>query len=140
MKRLLRASPALMLAAIFSLVSACATIGDQDSTVRLAAMYATIKVINGDTRKAERVEEIASQVQAYASDEKFLTIDLLVDQVRELVNWDKLDAADTLLVDALLMELRSRLEERLGTNVLPEDLRLAVNTVAGWVISAARMT
>lgn len=124
---------------LLGFLAACSFVQERESNARLATMYATIKVVDGDAAKADRVEEIATEIREYASGEKFLTVDLLVDQVRKQVNWDRLDAADKLLVSALLDELKLQLIERLGADVLPEDLRLAADTVAGWVITAARM-
>ena len=130
----------LAIAAVLSLTAACETFKERESSARLVTMYATLKVIDGDTEKAARVQTIASEVQAYASAETFLTVDLLIGELKDQINWDNLDTADTLLVTELVNQLRDELIARLGPGVLPEDLRLAVNTVSSWVIAAAQMT
>lgn len=134
MKKIILALAAMLV------VSGCAMLTEGDSQARLVTMYATLKVVDGDAGKATRVEEIATEVQEYASQETFLTVDLLIAAIRDRVPWHDLDAADELLVNALLDELRNELIRRLGSDVLPEDLRLAVENVTGWVISASRMT
>lgn len=121
-------------------LSACSTLNEHENTARLTTQYATIKVIDGDVGRAERVEDIASDVRAYASSEAHLTVDLLIGAIRDRIDWGDLDAADTLLLTTLIDELRAELMRRLGPGVLPEDLRLAADTVAEWVIAAARMT
>lgn len=125
------------LMAAFAILTGCATLTDENSSAKLTTYYATLKVIDGDADKAARVRFIATEVQRYASGEEFLTVDLLVTAIKDQVRWDKLDAADELLVHALIDELRAALVRRFGADVLPEDLRLAVDTVATWVITAS---
>lgn len=120
-------------------VAACATLTDDNFQAKLATQYATIKIVNGDPDKADRIVEIASEIQRYASGETLLTVDLLVFAIKDQIQWNKLDVADTLLVNALLDQLRTELVARLGADALPGDVRLAVDVVAAWVISAAEM-
>lgn len=140
MNSIKRSAVALTLILCAALATGCAAIQQKDSEAKLVTMYATIKIVNGDRDRAVRVEEIASEVRQYASGEKQITVDLLVDQIRKQVPWQKLDPADELLIHALIDELRLRLVDRFGPDPLPEDLQLAVDTVAEWVINAARMT
>ena len=123
-----------------SLAAGCSFLQEHESSAEFTTKSVTLKVIDGDASKAERVESIASDVQAYAGSEVHLTVDLLIRAIEERVDLDRLDPADRLLVEELIDSLRAELIRRLGPGVLPEDLRLAVDTVAGWVIDAARMT
>lgn len=130
----------LLFLAMVSMTSACAFLSEHKATAKLATQYATIKVIDGDRAKAQRVREIAKEVKEYANTKAQLTVDRLIDEVKAQINWEDLDAADTLLVNALIDELSQQLTERLGSESLPKDLRLAVDTVIDWVISAAQLT
>ena len=121
-------------------MSACSFLGEHKATAKLATQYATIKIIDGDRAKAQRVWEIAKEVKKYANTKPQLTVDRLIDEVKAQINWGDLDAADTLLVNALIDELSQQLTNRLGSQSLPKDLRLAVDTVVDWVISAAHLT
>lgn len=121
-----------------SLIAGCATIQENESTARVAVQYATIKILDGDPEKADKVEQIAEEVKAYASGEKPVTVDALIEKAATYIPWEDLDDADTLLVTALLEEIRVRLKERLGDDFVPEDLRVTVDMVAGWVLEAAR--
>ena len=129
----------LLAIATLSLATACSTLNEHENTARLTTQYATIKVIGDDRAKAQRVEEIATEVKSFAQDELVLTVDRLIDETRSQINWQRLDAADRLLVDALLTELEVRLKERFGGDAVPHELRLTVDKLADWVISAARM-
>lgn len=130
----------LALAVVLSLTAACSPFQEYESGARLATTYATQKAINGDPEKAARVETIAREVQAYASAETYLTVDLLIREITRRIDLDSLDTADKTLVTTLIAHLRQELIDRLGPGVLPEDLRLAVDTVSTWVIAAAQMT
>lgn len=130
----------LLFLAMVSMTSACTFLSEHKATAKLATQYATIKVIDGDRAKAQRVWAIAKEVKKYANTKPQLTIDRLIDEVKAQINWEDLDAADTLLVNTLVDELSQQLTERLGPESLPKDLRLAVDTVVDWVISAAQLT
>ena len=131
----------LMTAALaVSLLAGCSFLAQHSATAKIATQYATIKVIDGDPGKAARVASIATEVRRYASGEPHLTVDRLIQAVRDRIDWASLDAADTLLVTALLDHLRAELTARLGPDILPGDLRLAVDKVASWVAAAARLT
>lgn len=121
------------------LLAGCSILQDNQPTARLTVQYATLKVIDGDLDKRDRVVEIAERALDRLDDTPEATVHAVVGEVREQVPWSNLDAADKILIDALLTELESRLIERYGDGVLSEEARLGAATVAQWVISAARM-
>lgn len=121
------------------LLAGCSFLQDNQPTARLTVQYATLKVIDGDLDKRDRVVEIAERALDRLDDTPEATVHAVVGEVREQVPWSNLDAADKILIDALLTELESRLIERYGDGVLSEEARLGAATVAQWVISAARM-
>lgn len=123
---------------VIALLSGCALIKEGNSDARLIVQYSTLKVCDTPAR-AQRCSEIATEVQRYANDAEQLTVAALMLAIEEQVDWTALDAADALLVRTLTDRLRSELEERLGADVLPEDLRLAATTVADWVIEASAL-
>lgn len=129
---------AAVLAVTFS-IGGCALVAENESTARITTTYATLKVIDDDADKAARVIEIATEVKTFASDDPEATVDALIVATRALIRWDRLDRADAILVDTLLLELARELKERLGAGVLPEAARLTVVMVADWVISAAAL-
>lgn len=136
MKKLFQAAA---IAAVLSLLGACAALQEGNADAKLITQYAVIKVAENDPAKADRIEQIALEVQKYAGDEVQLTVDALIVAIRAQIHWDQLGTGDTLLVNALLDRLRTELTARLGPDVLPEDLRLAVDTVTAWVIEACEL-
>ena len=127
------------LAAVLLCLCGCAALTEGNTDAKLITQYAVLKVSEGDPAKADRIEEIALEVQRYAQDATAITVDALIVAIRAEVRWSELDAADTLLINALLERLRTELIEYLGPEQLPEDVRLAATTVAEWVIEASRL-
>lgn len=130
----------LIMLGFTSALASCSFLEERPATAYLATTYATLKVIDDDAEKAERVIEIATEVLQLASSDPETTISRLMSEARGLIRWNRLDDADTLLVNALLVEVEHRLREKFGDGIIPEDARLTVQTLAGWVIEAAQST
>lgn len=128
----------LLLTAAVPLFAGCAWIEENPATAYMAVSYATEKVIEGDVERAQRVEQIALEVERASSGDAVATIDLLIELIRDEIDWTKLDSADTRLVNYLLLTLSDELKERYGDGLIPEDARLTVQQIAGWVIETAR--
>lgn len=135
------------LVALFSLaclfvLSGCATIARQveahPGVSRLSVTIATLKYIGEDSARAERVAAVAQAVGAVATDAVVSTLDELEREARRQIDWQRLDAADTLLVNALIVAIRSELERRLGGADLPPGERPTVALVFQWVEDAAK--
>ena len=104
---------------------------------QLAVQQATLRYINEDAEKAQRVITVAEQVEDQVSG--VVTIALLDNYLSAQIQWHKLSIADAVLLDALLVELANRLEEKMGEAELsPQDLA-NVQRVIGWVILYASM-
>ena len=127
----------IMIIVSLAVLASCSLTEERPETARLIVQAATYQVIDGDASKAERVIEIATEVRSIAETDPHLTIAALVQSARELVRWDTLEPSERLLIEALLVELQYRLEERFGPDPLPADLRLTVDRIAGWVVDAA---
>lgn len=104
---------------------------------QLAVQQATLRYINEDAEKAQRVIVVAEQVKEYASG--VVTIALLDHYIRAQVKWNKLSIADAVLLDTLLFELAERMQEKVGAGELSEQDLANVEKVIGWVILYASM-
>lgn len=125
-------------AALFSL-PACTTTasGQQKVVARLAVQYAVLKVAEKNPAKVARIVAIAKEVQALAGGEGANTVDLLVALIKAKVDYSKLDAADTLLANALIDTIGEQLRERVGSGTIATDKLPLVAEVAKWVIESA---
>lgn len=120
------------------LVSGCALLsGEQTARERLAVQYATLKVIDGDPARAARVQALVAEARQYLTGGAEVTIARLDAEARARIDWQRLEAADRLLLEAVLLEARQQLTERLGAGVLDEGQRVALDAVLGWIEGAA---
>lgn len=120
------------------LLVGCATLAEGDAGTELVVKYAALKTCDTPER-ATRCIEIATEVKRYANDTEYLTVSALMAAITDEIDWQGLDPADTLLVQALLDRLQTGLIDYLGPDHLPEDLQLATATVADWVVAAASL-
>lgn len=111
----------------------------QTNLAKLTVQYAVIKVCDRNPEYAPRVVEIATQIEALAGGETANTVDLLLSLVRAKIDFSKLDAADKLLVNALIDQVGIELKVRLGTTTFDAGKLLLVSEVAGWIREAAAM-
>lgn len=131
---------ASILALVIGLVafSGCAsTTGQQNIAAKFAVQYAVLKVSENSPAKAARIVAIAKEVKAIAGQDGADTVDLLMVIIRSKVDFSKLDAADTLLANALIETIGEQLKERLGSGKLPIEKLPAVAQLADWVIETA---
>lgn len=101
-------------------------------------MKLTEQAVKGDAAKAERVRALALEIQGLAGDETFNSIDLLIEAAKAKIPFARLSPADTFFANEALRLWREDLVNQYGGGVLPEDLRLSLVKVTGWVILAAQ--
>lgn len=122
---------------IFLVMAGCATLTNQDARLELATQYATLKVIAETDVTAEQVRELVQAVRQIIEADTQVAVHHLAQQVRQSINWDKLDAADQLLLNAVLMEIELRLIEVVGDGLLDDQGKVAVGTLLDWIDEAA---
>lgn len=112
----------------------------EETNAKLIVQYATMKVIEKgkdaaeQQERAEKIRDIASKAAGMLKGDT-VTINLLEAAVREQIGKLNLSPADGFLANALVQEVISELESRIGTAVLNEEQRFKVATVLGWVVS-----
>lgn len=115
----------------------CAAIADHQATAKLTIQYATLKYIDGDQDKAQRVARIAAEAKGFVL--AGASLDDVEAAVRARIPWDQLDDADKVLVNGLLDAIREELEFRVQHQLLDPDQVMAVSAVIAWVEEAARL-
>jgi hypothetical protein len=122
---------------VFLVAVGCATLAEQDARLELATKYATLKVIEETDVTAEQVRERVEAIRLIVEADTQVAVHNLAQQVRQSINWDKLDAADQLLLDAVLMEAELRLVEVVGDGLLDDQGKVAVGVLLDWIEEAA---
>lgn len=122
---------------VFLVAAGCATLAEQDARLELATKYATLKVIDETDVTAEQVRERVEAIRLIVEADTQVAVSHLAQQVRQSINWDEMDAADQLLLDAVLMEAELRLVEVVGDGLLDDQGKVAVGTLLDWIDEAA---
>jgi hypothetical protein len=128
----------LLVFAIVTLAGCQSPGGQSQLTEQLAIQYATLKITEGKPDRAARIHAIASDAKTFLSGEA-VTLSALNAAVRDKIDFSKLDAADTLLVNALLGEVQRQLAAKLGEGLLNPDALVHVNRVLDWIIAVTEV-
>lgn len=132
----------LLVASLIITAAAFGLVGCKNDTLAKAAVQvATLKVIDSDVDRANRIVDIVSTTRTALSNESATTVDALVLIVKSKVDWSQLDAGDTILANLLIETVAEELEARLA---LVEDMdpipwKLKADKVLSWVEHAAQM-
>lgn len=109
----------------------------EPDTKQLAVQYATLKVIDGDSDRAARVVDLVQEGRQYVESGASVTVAALYEGVRDRIDWQSLDPADRILIEAILTRARERLREEIGVGLLDPDQQVKVLTVLDWIEAAA---
>ena len=102
---------------------------------KLAVQYATLKVIDGDTQKAEQLKGWITEARNYVDTSAEVTVSYLADEARVRISGKISEPADMLLAMAILNEAERRIGERLGEGPLKQEQRVKLLTVFDWIES-----
>jgi len=100
---------------------------------KLAVQYATLKVIDGDTEKADQLKGWITEARNYVDTSAEVTVSYLADEARVRISGKISDPADMLLAMAVLNEAERRIRERLGEGPLEQEQRVNLLTVFDWI-------
>lgn len=124
---------------MITLMAACSSLTVPHTfTAQLLVQQSTLRVIQDDPARAERVLEITTSIRPDIETDS-VELGLLDATVREQINWERLSIADAMLLDSLLVEARAQLEMRFGTGLLDPEARESVARVLDWVDNAAEL-
>ena len=118
----------------FAFITGCSvlsTIAEDEN--KLAVQYATLKVIDGDTEKADQLKGWITEARNYVDTSAEVTVSYLADEARVRISGKISDPADMLLAMAVLNEAERRIRERLGEGLLEQEQRVNLLTVFDWI-------
>lgn len=125
-------------------LTGCIGLGLQQSGARTAIEVATLKFIDGDNQRAQRVYEISSELIAITSEDKAQpikkTLDRIESKARSRIEWSKLDEAEALLVHRLIDVARAEVQERAEKGFSGGSARVAIRTVLKWIRDIAELS
>ena len=135
----------LILAILMTLaLTGCASFDATSAGARTAIEAATLKYIDGDPERAQRVYEITSDLVGVADsgDEQPIrqTLDAIEERARDRIEWSRLDDAEALVIHRLIDAARAEIEARIDNGSVDESERAAIRTVLRWVRDIARLS
>lgn len=125
----------------FLFASGCGTlerIGEHETAAKLTIQYATLKYIDGDSGKAERVIEVVGQVRQYLDESEQSEISAIHSVVLNQVDFGSLDSADEMLVRGLVDMVRVEIDRRVASQFLTEGDKVFLGNVLNWIEDAAK--
>jgi uncharacterized protein YceK len=128
--------------ALVFVLSGCASLGSdegQQLAARIGVQYATLKVIGDDADRAATVVSVIDSAIELVEGGDALPIDLLEAEIRDVIPFDKLDQADTLLVELLILQVREELDLRVDDGLIDPEKVAKVLEVLTWVRDAAAL-
>lgn len=156
MKRRTAALPALVaLLLLFGCAGTGERLTDPDSAYqrhqvlfRAATQYGTLKVIEKNPTLAPKVAELAGTVASEVEAGRMVVVAVVEQEVRARIAWDKLKPEEFILVDALIVSVRTELEraeaslmeKTPGDGEAQKAVMLEVAKVLRWIEQAALMT
>jgi hypothetical protein len=137
----------LLFLAVGVLTSACSTLAaivdaenPPEFAANLAIQYATMRTIEKSkdpATAAAKVAEIARDVKAGLNSADNVPAALLVAGLKSRIPYDRMDARQTLLADALLNLIGKEISRRLDSKTIDADAAVRLSMVADVVIDTA---
>mgnify|MGYP006428165319 CR=1 FL=1 len=104
---------------------------------RSAIEVATLKFIDGDQDRAQRINEITSEILAVADRGKEEAINEALNRIenklRNEIVWSNLDDAEALLINRVIDVARNEIEERAREGTVDKSVKVAAKTVLEWI-------
>lgn len=129
----------LLVSGLLFALAGCASLQNEEPAAKMAIQAATLKVIDGDTERAQRVHSIADEVIGLVGGDSEATLDVVEERVRDEIRWDRLDQAEQLVASNLVDAVRAEIEARIEGGALDPGDRVAVQNVMEWIRDAAAM-
>jgi len=129
----------LLMGLALTLAVGCAALQNEEPGAKLAIQAATLKVIDGDADRAQRVHGIADEVIGLVDGDAEATLDVIEQRVRDEIRWDRLDQAEQLVASNLADAVRVEIEARIEGGALDPGDRVAVQNVMTWIRDAGAM-
>lgn len=101
---------------------------------RIGIQYATLKYINNDIKKAERVQEIITWAYSEVDDNKFITLSVLDQEIRKRIQWEKLLPSEKFAAEEFLTFIKTYLENLyIDIGLDAEHFTVYVKEVLLWI-------
>ena len=128
---------ALSAVSLSLLVGGCAFLEERPQTISLVFQYATLKYIGNNVDKAQRVLDVATELQEVVDGNESVTAALIQASLMRAVKWDQMDAADRLLAQEFINYGVEEVNKLVNAGQIDGSSLTTVSRVIDGVIRAA---
>lgn len=121
--------------AAFALVG-CESVGrffnDNQSAYDASVRIAATRVINNDADRADRFEQAAQLVKAWAEEDS--PVGLIDSRLREQIDWSGYEPDEQILIDEFLRYLKAEIESRVEAGEMEANHKVLISHTADLVL------
>lgn len=116
------------------------TINNNEALVKASIQYATLRIIDGDTERAERVLDGVNVARNVLDDaERVTTVKDLTNIVREKLDWSSISPENQILANLLIDKIAERIVIDIERGVIDPESLVVVGNLLDWVGEAASL-
>ena len=122
-------------------LTGCATITALSSNpvVQAGVKYGIIRLLSDNPGKQPQALAVIKEVRKYAGQAPDTTIDDLAQRTMEIIPWDRMNLADQMLAQDMVLYASNYLKKMVGDGVLDADARVEVDLFLRWIEQAVRL-
>ena len=131
----------IVLALTLTVLSGCASLGNQGDPLQLPITYGTLKVIERDNGiNSGDVIDVVNSVEGFLDTEASISGTAIRSYVTTLDEWQELSPSDKYLVATLFTSVEETISAQVNTgSLVGNDVRLRVESLLGYIRTAALM-
>lgn len=109
----------------------------KEMTAKIVVQVAVFNLLTDRPEYQKPLLDITGKVAAYVDGDPGARVDSIIALVNEQIRWDRLSPNDALAINTTLSLIEINLREQITNQTLPEDTKLKVKTVIGWINQVA---
>ena len=122
-------------------LSGCATLTTiaSNPVVQAGVKYGIIRLLSDNPGKQPQALAVIKEVRKYAGQAPDTTIDDLAQRTMEIIPWDRMNLADQMLTQDMVLYASNYLKKMVGDGVLDADAMVEVDLFLRWIEQAVRL-
>ena len=122
-------------------LAGCATLTTiaSNPVVQAGVKYGIIRLLSDNPGKQPQALAVIKEVRKYAGQAPDATIDDLAQRTMEIIPWDRMNLADQMLTQDMVLYASNYLKKMVGDGVLDADARVEVDLFLRWIEQAVRL-
>ena len=107
--------------------------------VQTGVKYGIIRLLSDHPDKQPQALAVIKEVRRYSTQEADATIDDLAQRAMEAVPWSRMNLADQIVAQDMILYASNYLKDMVGDGVLEPDQKVAVRDFLLWIENAVKL-